>query len=218
MKSVLISINPKWCELIANGKKTIEVRKTKPKIEGPFKCYIYCTKPSKKYQTVCGCMVLNNDELYRHPTQGIKRGDSIELMSRDDYGKDNFLNGKVIGEFVCDTFITDKSHGKNDLFNAAACLSEKEAIEYCNGKDVYGWHISELKSYDEPRELNEFYKPCIDEEMQYCPCCKYGHEIFSPDEVECSNDLPGASYEQICLNKVTRPPQSWCYIEAQNEA
>ena len=41
MKSVLLSINPKWCEMIANGKKTIEVRKTKPKLGAPFKCYIY---------------------------------------------------------------------------------------------------------------------------------------------------------------------------------
>lgn len=32
MKAVLISIQPKWCELIASGKKTIEVRKTRPKI------------------------------------------------------------------------------------------------------------------------------------------------------------------------------------------
>ncbi len=42
-KAVMISIQPKWCELIASGKKTIEVRKTKPKIDTPFKCYIYCT-------------------------------------------------------------------------------------------------------------------------------------------------------------------------------
>lgn len=44
MKSVLISIKPKWCELIARGKKTVEVRKTRPKLETPFKCYIYQTK------------------------------------------------------------------------------------------------------------------------------------------------------------------------------
>lgn len=43
MKSVLIAIQPKWCELIASGKKTIEVRKTAPKLQTPFKCYIYCT-------------------------------------------------------------------------------------------------------------------------------------------------------------------------------
>lgn len=28
-RAVLIPIQPKWCELIANGRKTIEVRKTK---------------------------------------------------------------------------------------------------------------------------------------------------------------------------------------------
>lgn len=44
MKSVMISIKPKWCELIASGQKTIEVRKTAPKCDVPFKCYIYCTK------------------------------------------------------------------------------------------------------------------------------------------------------------------------------
>ena len=43
MKAVLLSIQPKYCELIASGKKTIEVRKTSPKIDTPFKCYIYCT-------------------------------------------------------------------------------------------------------------------------------------------------------------------------------
>ena len=63
MKAILISIRPKWVEKIASGEKTIEVRKTRPKIEMPFKCYIYCTKPSKKYQTICGCMVINTDEL-----------------------------------------------------------------------------------------------------------------------------------------------------------
>ena len=45
MKAVLISIRPEWCAKIASGEKTIEVRKTRPKLETPFKCYIYCTLP-----------------------------------------------------------------------------------------------------------------------------------------------------------------------------
>lgn len=40
-KSVLISIKPKWAKKISNGKKIVEIRKTKPKIQTPFKCYIY---------------------------------------------------------------------------------------------------------------------------------------------------------------------------------
>ena len=51
MKSVLISIQPKWCELIASGKKTVEVRKTRPKLDTPFKVYIYMTKA---YDTLFG--------------------------------------------------------------------------------------------------------------------------------------------------------------------
>ena len=41
-QAVLISIRPKWCEKIIGGEKTIEVRKTRPKLQTPFKCYIYC--------------------------------------------------------------------------------------------------------------------------------------------------------------------------------
>lgn len=48
MQAVMLSIKPKWCELIAKSQKTVEVRKTKPKLKPPFKCYIYCTKASKK--------------------------------------------------------------------------------------------------------------------------------------------------------------------------
>ena len=46
-KAVLISINPEGCDLILRGEKTEEVGKTKPKLETPFKVYIYCTKAPK---------------------------------------------------------------------------------------------------------------------------------------------------------------------------
>ena len=53
-KSVLISIRPKWCEKIVNGEKTIEVRKTRPKLQTPFKCYIYCTMDHPYISVSCG--------------------------------------------------------------------------------------------------------------------------------------------------------------------
>lgn len=43
-KAVLISVRPEWCRAIIEGRKTVEVRKTKPKNKTPFKCYIYCTQ------------------------------------------------------------------------------------------------------------------------------------------------------------------------------
>lgn len=215
-KAVLISIRPKWCEKIVGGEKTIEVRKTRPKLETPFKCYIYCTKASVKYQTICGCHVLNSDELYRHPEQGIKYGDSIELMLCENYTKDNFLNGKVVGEFTCDRIYEIRKRGIPENFDycylslnewgnddieteiraiSASCVSKEELNAYgAKAPLLYGWHISNLKIYDMPKPLYRF-KPWNRE-------CKY-------------NDLgiaiPKCGKCHDCT--VEKPPQSWCYVE-----
>ena len=131
MKSVLISIQPKWCELIASGKKTVEVRKTRPKIDVPFKCYIYCTKSKKPYESFAVS------------------------------GKPFECGGKVIGEFVCDYIVDCR-----DINMDNTCLSVAEWLKYTNGHKgiVWGWHISDLVIYDEPKELSEFIVeryPCL---------------------------------------------------------
>lgn len=46
-KAVLISIHPMWCELIMSGQKTVEIRKTKPKLKPPFRCFVYQTQPKQ---------------------------------------------------------------------------------------------------------------------------------------------------------------------------
>lgn len=60
-KAVMLSIRPKWVEKIANGEKTIEVRKTKPKLDTPFKCYIYCTLQgcNEFFELILGVMLLS---------------------------------------------------------------------------------------------------------------------------------------------------------------
>ena len=130
MKAVLISIRPKWCEKIASSEKKIEVRKTRPKLQTPFKCYIYCTLP-------------------RYPHE-----DFIET----DYPKPQFYGGgKVIGEFTCNRVTNLFSNSRfwldeDDILHT--CLSAAEMRKYANGANgLYGWHISNLKIYDKPREL-----------------------------------------------------------------
>lgn len=140
-KAVLISIRPKWVEKIANGEKTIEVRKTKPKLETPFKCYIYCTM-DHPYISV-SCMEL--DKLnYRTNTVGR-------------------CNGKVIGEFTCERIALiaydggELSSTTNAAFSPATCLTQAEIIAYIGDKGrCYGWHISDLLIYDQPKGLDEF--------------------------------------------------------------
>ena len=196
MKAVLISIQPKWCEKIFNGEKTIEVRKSRPKIDTPFKCYIYQTK--------------KNAGLKHFDQDSNKLNDFLILRKC----------GKVIGEFICDkvdayTFSNYEAQYRiNDVDLMKTCLNFPELIAYGKGKDLYGWHISDLKIYDKPRELGEFRKLCVDE-YQYCQGCRYGNIVLPPDEEEYAL-YHGGSYENfdvVCQNRLTRPPQSWCYIE-----
>ena len=156
MKSVLISIQPKWCELVASGKKTVEVRKTKPKIETPFKCYIYETK----------------DAHFEHI--GVHYADGQDFIHHI---------GKVIGEFVCDKIYDIKPHFDTPTFpnqyicgweygEEHACLSFEELTSYLNGKQGYAWHISNLVIYDKPRELSEFERACPDN-VRSCAMCRH---------------------------------------------
>lgn len=222
MKSIILSCTPAECEKIANGNMSILVRKKAPK-EVPFKAYIYCTKANKKYQTICGCMVINTDELYRLPNGKIKHDWSGELMCcNGEYTRDNFLNGKVIGEFICDEIeelhewelspqgkFADFERERLENFLTAACLSEEEVVRYRENlpyyKPLYGLHISDLKIYDKPRELSEFISPskakkCVD----YCVngiCSNLGYE-----------ELCGA-IRRCEYKKITRPPKNYIYVE-----
>ncbi len=186
-KSVLISIQPKWCELIASGKKTIEVRKSKPNLEVPFKVYIYCSKAKEKLLDVLkeGDRTYGG-EIYHGETKFIK---SDEGSVSDMYGK----RQKVIGEFICDRFIPIAF--ENGVYSTTekcgrAYMTVEEALKYGKGKPLYGWHISDLVIYDKPKELGEFIKKdkCPYAGMVNCKKCVLHH----------------------CF---TRPPQSWCYVE-----
>lgn len=92
-KAVLLSIQPRWCGLIASGKKTIEVRKTRPKIETPFKCYIY---QSKSKDTLIYVMK-DGDNDYGT----IYHGKPVFIKTLSPYSNGN--EQKVIGEFTCDS-------------------------------------------------------------------------------------------------------------------
>lgn len=141
MKSVMLSIRPKWCEKIASGEKTIEVRKTKPKLETPFKCYIYCTS---------GRPDLNIPISPERLTQDYLDTGSMQSLNCP------LGNGKVIGEFTCDRVyeLAPLNHAPDDV-EKQACLTREEIVNYLKGTG-YGWHISDLLIYDQPRELSEF--------------------------------------------------------------
>ena len=179
MKAILLSIKPKYAELIASGKKTIEVRKTAPK-EVPFKCYIYMTQGTYK---------------------------DLGLYSEGIYQN----RMKVIGEFICDKVerFTVGSLRSDDI-EKLACLSYNEMISYfykpeeLDGKTVkqgFAWHISDLKIYDKPKELSEFYRIC----KNPCKPSNGGILCVTTKSLKmngCDGKIP-----------LTRPPQSYMFVE-----
>ena len=191
MREILISTRPQWCEKIVSGKKTIEVRKTAPK-EVPFKCYIYMTQGAYK---------------------------DLGLYSEGIYQN----RMKVIGEFICDKVdkIIPLRHTHYNYIGVPIAnvieygiwnddlpqmqMTKKEINDYGKGKILFGWHISDLKIYDKPKELSDFISPskvkkCVD----YCIngiCSNLGYE-----------ELCGA-IRRCEYKKLTRPPQSWQYVK-----
>lgn len=74
--------------------------------------------------------------------------------------KENYAlrkQGKVIGEFICDKASElDYVYYWNNGYEFETCLTYRQVADYGKGKTLYGWHISDLKIYDKPRELSEF--------------------------------------------------------------
>lgn len=199
-KSVITSVSPRECELIARGRQTMLVRKTRPKIETPFKDYIYCSK---------GKMFLyknpNNGELFLDSNGGYRGGDY----------EDRFVTQKIIGSFVCDRIVELKINGDdcgnywhewNDECDIEdMCLSYEELETYLGKFVGYGWHISDLKIYDKPKELYDFRPWCeksrkTDDNLEMCCNCK--NAFFDDD---------GAFFD--C--GLTTAPKTWCYIEEE---
>ena len=192
MKSVLLSIRPNWCEKIFNGEKTMEVRKTAPNLETPFTVYVYQTKIKFKVKN----WQENFQSIVFTPNGGVEEG-----------------NGKVIGSFVCDRVFELKING-DDYGNywhewddegdiQDMCLSYEELETYLGKSVGYGWHISDLKIYDKPRDITEFavYGRCAQECSEYDICMKYDSE---ETRVECPD---------FAKAPLKRAPQSWCYVE-----
>lgn len=196
MKAILISIQPQFVKKILNSEKIVEIRKTMPKCDLPIDVYIYCTNGENK-------------GLYLGSPNG-KRW-SWTLLTFTVYGSKNIKpHGKVIAKF------TLKEVAELDMQSAMyqdyplrqkACLTPIELRNYVLGntddwtRTGYAWHIDNLEIFDEPMELHNFYKPdsgsyeCV---SRQCMC-------------------PDLSCRVWVKDSLTRPPQSWQYVECVNE-
>lgn len=229
MKAILMSFQPTPCSLIASGEKTDEVRKKRPKIETPFKVYMYATKS----------------------------GDRLVIKNNGVFEISKTITGKVIGEFICDRiidyeaelwddntferivevrtpydfeeygeyeYITISDNGdenwKDNVLCKSTCLTIEAFRKYLGTgiSEFCTLHISNLVIYDKPRELSDF--RIIDNEA--VKQCEHRKRVYNNPDYTHGAWLPGGyicnKYETDWCTKcktkpITRPPQSWCYVE-----
>ena len=204
-KAVLISIKPKWCGKIFSGEKNLEFRKTKPRIETSFKCYVYCTAKKERPLEI----IKDGDDVY-----GVEyHGKPIFIKMPDHgYDVDAVIHGwekKVIGEITVDRIeeitvvewrnvptavyggipFTDYPDG----YLLSGGIKLGEYLKYKGDGKVYGWHISDCTLYDKPKDLSGL--------------------CYTTDSIE--RRLRGKMWTTMeALNgDVKIPPQSWCYVE-----
>lgn len=187
MKSVLISIHPKWCDLIIRGKKTLELRSSCPCLKPPFQCYLYCTK---------------SGATDKDSPSSFQRGFVIaEFLCRQ------------IEPFSLEEGETSP-HIKRICKNS--CVSFRELADYAEDGSLhrlFAWHISDVQVFSAPLAVTRF---SAFSEQENRPCqsgkrCEYEGYDFSENTSICTIDYDGRDCPKI---KLRRPPQSWRYVES----
>lgn len=189
MKAIMIAIKPKFCALIMNGDKSIEVRKNKALATAIHKLidengyadiYVYCSKGKERL---------------------------VNLIDDSFYcGASTRLNGKVLFKFRC--YKVEEIYGSNMIsFEKDSCIDRVSMFKYLNplviwdnklknllqaneGRKMgYAIHISKLEIFDKPKELNEF-------------------------ETTKSYLVDNGQLQPILQNiRLTKAPQNFCYVE-----
>ncbi len=203
MKSVMKSVSTQICEKVTCGDCTILVSKTAPKYKVPFKGYIYCCKAKSQW-----------------------RYSGYEGAYENSKGEIVYAQQHIIGEFMCDEIIEwqhDRGHQYyvdypddcTSYFPYLKCHSEATGLKcseienYGKGKTLYGWHISELKIYDTPKELRDFSPICSYKNDD--GSCQY-HKVDCLYQ-QCDYNTDGSVNLITCGKSITRAPSNWCYVE-----
>ena len=199
-KAVLFSIKPEWCLPILDLRKTLELRTVIPQLSYPYKSYIYCS--------------INGVTLYRSNDDGKIR--IYHKKAHDAFLHHTVFNGKVIAEWICDGALGHCEMANADLAEQRGLMKREKIYEYSGfgEKEVKGLHISDLKIYDKPKELAEFYR-WSDGLTDIRPCqngklCEHLIYDYTEGCEACAIDFDGTDCPYL---KVQRPPQSWMYVE-----
>lgn len=195
MKAILISIHSQWVELILKFIKKDEIRKG-----------TVIGKAINKLIEEQGVAPMLIYCTKGKPTlKGLIAKSWYGLGGYFDYEK---LNGKVVARFNAtaeeitirqDRFkeftFYETSLDMEDLLKQS-CLDYNELDNYLQGEKGTDIHISDLEIFDKPKELSEFKS--------------YKKNIVN-------TKINGMVFETELDNSLIKAPQSWCYVEVEDE-
>ena len=207
MKSILISDHAKWCALMMNGKKKVEVRKGTALYKaiqklideyGYAEFYVCCTK--------------GNYDIVREssPYSNVPHYTCVKInkkLSKDLPEYEYSSRGKVAFKFRC--YKVEEIETSHDRFDEEiwystgsmeeedilehSCLNSDELDNYLYGEKGTAIHISDLEIFDKPKELSEFKS--------------YKKNIVN-------TKINGMVFETELDNSIIKAPQSYMFIEA----
>jgi len=204
MTSILLSVRPEWLAKILNGEKTVEIRKSVPKL--PCEVYLYCTK--KEYTLMVtrkGEMNMVGDILEK--PEFIKMPETMRHFNSPLF----YSAGKVVAKFtlkeadkITYAYMNDVTAGGEVLESGSvayyitngqlksARLRYCDLMDYGNGKTLYAWHITNLVIFEKPMELWQFNQKGFPQSTDYV--------LYENNQ---------ARY----YHHITRAPQSWMRVE-----
>lgn len=141
MKSILISIKPRFAAKILNGEKTIEIRKSYPHCELPIQVYIYCTKDKERL------VDLRDDNFYL----GVSERLNGKVVAKFTLNKVEMIRPIALGSFLKTSTLEHK-----EIIDKS-CLTENEIKRYLTTMYGYAWHISNLEIFDRPLPLQPYF-------------------------------------------------------------
>lgn len=186
--NVIISIHPKWCELIFSGKKKLEIRKRIPNASFPITFYVYQTidknwkynlVPSlaSKQGKVVGTFTCNDidhweSEFWLEDTDVYE---AITMIEEDEFEPGEYIQTRVFTNEWEDWEIEPEF--EKTLLYKDSCVSWSELRNYMKSgwNDFYTIHVEDVYYFTNPLNISDFQN-------------KNGKVL-------------------------TRAPQSWCYCE-----
>ena len=198
MISIMLTNSLESCRQIIYNNSELSLRRSVPKIETPFKCYIYCS-------------LIDSKRFMYSLFSKFGEYEAVRIWNSENWSD---LKGKVIGEFICDEVYTWPYNDKAERYDIEADdanrfnLHSHDLFSYGKGNLLRGLHITDLKIYDTPRSINEFGYVCSSfDTCENCDNCDYHYY----------SNTPSSGIEEACtcdgVKTLKRAPRSWCYVE-----